>query len=123
LFDTLIEQMEEVEVLAVLGHEFGHWKMSHNIKNLIISEIHLFVIFFLFGQFMNNANLYTSFGFDTQPTIIGLLLFQFVYSPVEHLLGFLMVFFSFLFLFSIFFFPFQNHNFFFFFLFLEHFKS
>ena len=27
------------EVLAVLAHELGHWSLSHNLKNIIISEV------------------------------------------------------------------------------------
>ena len=27
------------EVLAVLAHELGHWKLGHNLKNLIISQV------------------------------------------------------------------------------------
>ena len=27
------------EVLAVLGHELGHWKLSHTLKNLIIGQV------------------------------------------------------------------------------------
>ena len=27
------------EVLAVLGHELGHWKLGHTIKNIIISQV------------------------------------------------------------------------------------
>lgn len=27
------------EVLGVLAHELGHWKLSHNLKNIIISEV------------------------------------------------------------------------------------
>ena len=27
------------EVLAVLAHELGHWKLSHNLKNIIITEV------------------------------------------------------------------------------------
>ena len=29
------------EILAVLGHELGHWKMSHTIKNLVIAQVKL----------------------------------------------------------------------------------
>lgn len=29
------------EVLAVLGHELGHWKLGHTIKNIIISQVSL----------------------------------------------------------------------------------
>jgi len=38
LFDTLIEQMTEEEILAVLAHEMGHWKKRHVIKRLIQTE-------------------------------------------------------------------------------------
>ena len=27
------------EILAVLGHELGHWKLSHNLKNLVIGQV------------------------------------------------------------------------------------
>lgn len=27
------------EVLAVLGHELGHWKLGHTVKNIIISQV------------------------------------------------------------------------------------
>ena len=41
------EEKEEVkkkgcnseEILAVLSHELGHWKLSHNLKNLVIGEV------------------------------------------------------------------------------------
>lgn len=26
------------EILAVLAHELGHWKLNHNLKNLIIGQ-------------------------------------------------------------------------------------
>ncbi len=27
------------EVVAVLGHELGHWKLSHTLKNLVIGQV------------------------------------------------------------------------------------
>lgn len=27
------------EILAVLAHELGHWKFSHNLKNIFIAEV------------------------------------------------------------------------------------
>jgi len=49
------------------GHELGHYKMSHNMKNLAISQIHIALFLFLFGQTLNSVGLYRSFGFTTQP--------------------------------------------------------
>lgn len=31
------------EIIAILAHELGHWKLNHNIKNLLINEVILFV--------------------------------------------------------------------------------
>ncbi|XP_068698816.1 CAAX prenyl protease 1 homolog isoform X2 [Montipora foliosa] len=80
------------EILAILGHELGHWKLSHNLKNLGISQVNLFFSFMIFGYLMHNKMLFASFGFpDSQPTMIGLLIiFQFIFSPYNELLGFLM---------------------------------
>ena len=37
------------EILAVLAHELGHWSLNHVLKNIVISEIHIFLMFALFG--------------------------------------------------------------------------
>ena len=38
LFDTLLQQMQKHEILAVLAHEAGHWKKKHVLKLLFIVE-------------------------------------------------------------------------------------
>ena len=38
LFDTLLEQMTQDEILAVLAHEVGHWKKKHVLKRIIMTE-------------------------------------------------------------------------------------
>lgn len=38
LFDTLIRQMNHGEIVAVLAHEIGHWKMGHIWKRLLWAE-------------------------------------------------------------------------------------
>ncbi len=47
LFDTLIEQMSQDEILAVLAHEVGHWKKRHVLKSIIVAEAMAFVGLFL----------------------------------------------------------------------------
>ncbi|KAL5010607.1 hypothetical protein ScPMuIL_012912 [Solemya velum] len=79
------------EVLAVLSHELGHWKLSHNLKNLIISQVNTFLCFMVFAFLMKRKELFFAFGFDTSPTIIGLvIIFQFIFSPYNEVLSFLM---------------------------------
>jgi len=38
LFDTLLAQMSQEEILAVLAHEVGHWKKKHVLKRIVITE-------------------------------------------------------------------------------------
>lgn len=39
LFDTLMEQLDNKELLAVLAHELGHWRCGHLRQQLIKSQI------------------------------------------------------------------------------------
>ncbi|XP_062378681.1 CAAX prenyl protease 1 homolog [Sardina pilchardus] len=78
------------EVLAVLGHELGHWKLGHTVKNILISQMNSFLCFALFALLIGQKELFLAFGFhDSQPTLIGLMIiFQFIFSPYNELLSF-----------------------------------
>ncbi len=39
LFDTLLEQMDDDEIIGVLAHEAGHWKLGHIWKRLLAMEL------------------------------------------------------------------------------------
>ena len=47
LFDTLLQQMTQDEVLAVLAHEVGHWKKKHVLKRLVMTEAMAFCGLFI----------------------------------------------------------------------------
>jgi STE24 endopeptidase len=38
LFDNLLRQMDDNEILAILAHEIGHWKHRHIVRRLITSS-------------------------------------------------------------------------------------
>jgi STE24 endopeptidase len=44
IYDTLIEKSVPEEVVAVLGHELGHWSLSHTTKLMGISQVGVFEI-------------------------------------------------------------------------------
>lgn len=113
LFDTLLEDYTPInddkkdddkkaakkktgcnneEVLAVLAHELGHWKLNHVLKNLIITEVNLFLCLMVFGLLFKNSTIYAAFGFrHEKPVFIGLLLiFQYIFSVYNEVLTFLM---------------------------------
>jgi len=63
LFDTLMEQLEDQELLAVLAHELGHWRCGHIRKRLIK------------GQFVALASCWLAFTLlnaDWLPGLLGL---------------------------------------------------
>ncbi|CAO3571417.1 unnamed protein product [Mortierella alpina] len=89
LFDTLLEHSSNEEICAVLAHELGHWACNHTLRMLAFNQVQIFAIFYLFSQFIHNKEMYISFGFtNSTPTLIGFLLFQFLYSPVESVIAF-----------------------------------
>ena len=47
LFDTLLDQMADREVLAVLAHEVGHWKKGHVRKRIFLTEVASLAFFYL----------------------------------------------------------------------------
>ncbi|RWS19350.1 CAAX prenyl protease 1-like protein, partial [Leptotrombidium deliense] len=80
------------EIVAVLAHELGHWKLSHVLKNIIIMEVNMFFSFMVFGLLYENPVVYSAFGFNNErPVFIGLLIiFQYIFSPYNEVLNFLM---------------------------------
>ncbi len=50
LFDTLIEKLNSDEIVAVLGHELGHFREKHLIKNIVMIGLMLFGLFFIIGH-------------------------------------------------------------------------
>lgn len=98
LFDTLMDQVTDGEILAILGHELGHWKLGHTLSNLVITQAYSGVMFYVFSLIFSNVELFSAFGFSSEervPTIIALLLFsQTVWAPVDKCLSFAMTLFS-----------------------------
>eukprot|EP01102_Stenamoeba_stenopodia_P018849 TRINITY_DN6985_c0_g1_i1.p1 TRINITY_DN6985_c0_g1~~TRINITY_DN6985_c0_g1_i1.p1 ORF type:complete len:459 (+),score=115.40 TRINITY_DN6985_c0_g1_i1:90-1379(+) len=90
IYDTLIKQVDQDGIVAILGHELGHYKLSHNLKNLVIAQTHLLLFLYLFSRTLHTRELYEAFGFYTTPVFIGLALFSFLYGPIEQVFGFAM---------------------------------
>ncbi|CAI6151006.1 MAG: Protease HtpX [uncultured Sulfurimonas sp.] len=84
LFDTLIEKLTTKELLAVLGHELGHFAHGDIYKNIGLVGAMLFIMFGIFGNLPES--LYLEMGLSTEPYVMMILLMLFM--PV---LGFIMM--------------------------------
>jgi len=84
LFDTLIEKLSTRELLAVLGHELGHFAHGDIYKNIGLVGVMLFAMFGIFGNLPES--LYLELGLSQSPYVLMILLMLFM--PV---LGFLMM--------------------------------
>ncbi|XWS32137.1 hypothetical protein CRYUN_Cryun23aG0135300 [Craigia yunnanensis] len=89
LYDTLIQQCKnDEEIVAVISHELGHWKLNHTMYSFIAVQILTFLQFGGYTLVRNSTDLFRSFGFDTQPVLIGLIIFQHTVIPIQHLVSF-----------------------------------
>lgn len=94
LFDTLLQQVELPELLAILGHEIGHWRLWHTIQGFFISQLYVFALFLAFSWTQNSPLLFNSFGFaytgpqgEPAAVLVGLALFTSTFwSPVDKFL-------------------------------------
>ncbi len=68
LFDTLVEKLTHNELLAVLGHELGHFKNGDIIKNIGIMGLVMFFFFALFGNL--SEELFLKLGLNSEPSSI-----------------------------------------------------
>jgi STE24 endopeptidase len=63
LFDTLLAQMSEPQILAVLAHELGHWKKQHVLTRMIVMQVLLVVATYILFRLAPSASL---------PSVVGL---------------------------------------------------
>jgi STE24 endopeptidase len=87
LFDTLIEDLEEEEIVAVLAHEVGHYKMKHTSTGLVLGTIQTAIMFYLFSLFVGVDSFAVALGGSEASFHLGLLAFGVLYSPISMLSG------------------------------------
>jgi len=91
LFDTLIEQLAEPELEAILAHEIGHWKKRHIPKLLALSAAGMLAMLAAIAWLARQEWFAGAFGFDPGGITPVLLLFgllsgavMFWLSPLTH---------------------------------------
>jgi STE24 endopeptidase len=91
LFDTLVQQLAEPELEAVLAHEIGHYKKKHIPKMLAFSALTSLAAFYAIAVLAQQEWFYRAFGFEPGNIAPALLLFgltaglvTFWFSPLAH---------------------------------------
>ncbi len=87
LFDTLIKDLEEEEIVAVLAHEVGHYKKKHTTKGLVISTLQTALTLYLFSLFVGVDSFSVALGGSGASFHMGLIAFGILYSPISTIIG------------------------------------
>lgn len=78
LFDTLLDKISTDGLIAILGHELGHFKHKDIFKNIALMGCILFILFFIVGHLP--TSLFTSLGLESNGA--GVLLVMLLITPM-----------------------------------------
>ncbi|MAV59051.1 MAG: peptidase M48 [Candidatus Marinimicrobia bacterium] len=87
LFDTLLKNHSDDEIIAIIAHEVGHFKKKHIITNTIISIFSIGTMFYLLDFFIKNKLLFDAFQMDYISNYAGIVFFSILYSPINMVLS------------------------------------
>ena len=87
LYDTLINDLETDEIVAVLAHEVGHYKKKHVIFNMLISILITGLTLYLLSFFIDSSLLSNALSVSQPSFHIGLIAFAVLYSPISEITG------------------------------------
>lgn len=83
LYDTLLNKMDEDEVLAVLAHEAGHWKKKHVLKMLVVFEAISLAGAYIAFKILKAGILAEIFSINGNAFFAELVILSFVFSIVS----------------------------------------
>ena len=87
LFDSLIQAHDMDEIVAILAHEIGHFKKNHIKKELAITAVASFLLFYVASKMIAWGVMYQSFGFSAMPAYAGIFLVGVLWQPAGFFLS------------------------------------
>jgi STE24 endopeptidase len=90
LYDTLVEDLNDEEIVAVLAHEVGHYRKKHIIFNLVSSVLLTGLTLSILSIFISNPLLSNAIGVEIASFHVGLIAFGLLYSPISELTSLIM---------------------------------
>jgi len=94
LYDTLIKQHTTDELVAILAHEMGHYKLKHILKQLMMSILTTGLMFAFLSRFLNNPGLFAAFKMEHLSIYASLIFFGFLFSPIQTIISVITHYFS-----------------------------
>ncbi|MET2984647.1 M48 family metallopeptidase [Aureibaculum conchae] len=94
LYDTLINDLETDEIVAVLAHEVGHYKKKHVVFNMVSSILLTGLTLYILSFFIDSKLLANALSVSEPSFHIGLIAFGVLYSPISEITGLVMNIFS-----------------------------
>ena len=85
IFDTLVEKHSTKEIVSVVAHEVGHYKLKHILQGTILGIIETGIMLFAFNLIMNDISLFNVFGVNQLSVHAGIVFFSMLYAPVSML--------------------------------------
>jgi len=86
-FDTLMDKLSTSEIVAVLAHEMGHYKLKHILGMMVLSILQMGLMFFILSLFLGNQGLFDAFGMEQVSVYASLVFFGFLYAPISTLIA------------------------------------
>lgn len=80
LYDTLLQQMDRQEILAILAHEAGHWMKGHIWKRLVVMEGVALATFWAIHQLVAWGGVPQLFGVSQASFPAQILMIGFIFS-------------------------------------------
>ncbi len=90
LYDTLINDLDNDEIVGVLAHEIGHYKKKHVFINMLLSILLTGFTLYILSLLINNSLLSQALSVEKPSFHIGLIAFGVLYSPISELTGIIM---------------------------------
>lgn len=90
LYDTLMENHSNEELVAVLAHEVGHFKKKHIITGYFLSILQTGFTLFIMSLFIFNPEMSKAMGGSQLAIHLNLLAFGILYSPISQFVGIFM---------------------------------
>ena len=90
LYDTLIKNHTADELVAVLAHEIGHYKLNHVKTNMVISIITTGFMLFILSNFIFNSDISYALGGNVSFRHLEIFAFFIIYSPISSIISVLM---------------------------------